>query len=177
MTKIEKALEKSEVAIVLFMDMSAAFSTANVNGLMKNLEKTGVNNNILKWTSDMLSNRTISATLNGVIVKKKSSRGCPQGGLLSGPALWNGDMRDLVNRFPRVHSTDREIFADDILNIGKGICEFTVASLIQKDIYILEKWASDHSLKFNTGKTKRLIRSNVKEDIAKVLIKWSKLKC
>ena len=35
------------------------------------------------------------------------SRGCPQGGLLSGPALWNGDKRDL-----KIHSTDREIFAD-----------------------------------------------------------------
>jgi ribonuclease HI len=159
-TKIEKTLEKSEVAIVLFMDMSAAFSTANVSGLMKNLEKTGVNNNILKWTSDMLSNRTISASLNGVIVKKKSSRGCPQGGLLSGPILWNGDMRDLVSRFPKVHSTDREIFADDILNIGKGICEFTVARIIQQDIQILEKWALDHNLKFNTGKTKLMLFTN-----------------
>ena len=159
-TKIEKALEKSEVAIVLFMDMSAAFSTANVSGLMKNLEKTGVNNNILKWTSDMLSNRTISASLNRVIVKKKSSRGCPQGGLLSGPILWNGDMRDLVSRFPKVHSTDREIFADDILNIGKGICEFTVARIIQQDIQILEKWALDHNLKFNTGKTKLMLFTN-----------------
>jgi len=88
-TKIEKALEKSEVAIVLFMDMSAAFSTANVSGLMKNLKSTGVNDNILKWTDDMLSNRTITASLNGAQVKKNSSRGCPQGGILGNRQKYN----------------------------------------------------------------------------------------
>ena len=159
-TKIEKAFEKKEVAIVLFMDMSAAFSTANINGLMRNLESTGVNNNILKWTYDMLANRVITASLNGAKVQKNSSRGCPQGGILSGPVLWNGDMRDLINRFPPRHYTDREIFADDILNIGKGICEFVLAALIQKDIEILEQWAEDHNLRFNIGKTKLMLFTN-----------------
>ena len=159
-TKIEKALENREVTIVLFMDMSAAFSTANINGLMRNLESTGVNNNILKWTQDMLANRTITASLNGAQVQKNSDRGCPQGGILSGPVLWNGDMRDLINRFPPRHNTDREIFADDILNISRSICEFVAASMIQRDIYIIEQWATDHNLKFNIGKTKLMLFTN-----------------
>ena len=167
-TRIERALDRGEVAIVLFMDMSAAFSTANTNGMMKSLESTGVNNNILQWTNDMLQNRNIIASLNGTQVQKRATRGTPQGGILSGPILWNGVMKDLVTHY-KSRGTYRGIFADDIFIIGTGICEFTVAKNIQDDIKLMEKWASSHSLRFNVSKTKLMFftrrRNYTKPDI------------
>ena len=158
--RIERALERGEVAIVLFMDMSAAFSTANVDGLINNLETTGVNSNILQWTDHMLRNRMITASMNGTQVQKRSSRGCPQGGILSGPILWNGVMKDLIRRFREIHGTYRAVFADDIFNIGTGLCEFTVAKNIQRDVKVMERWASDHGLRFNVSKTKLMFFTN-----------------
>jgi len=159
-TRVEKALEKGEIAVVLFMDMSAAFSTANVEGLINNLESTGVNKNILQWTNDMLCNRKVIASLNGTEIEQEAPRGCPQVGILSGPVLWNGDMRNLTKRFPKKHSTYRGIYADDIFNIGTGICVMTCANNLQQDIKIMEEWAKEHGLSFNVNKTKLMLFTN-----------------
>lgn len=68
--KIEKALENKQVAIVLFLDIDAAFSSASTLAMINNLKKLGVEPEIVNWTADMLNNRTATATLLNETVQK-----------------------------------------------------------------------------------------------------------
>ena len=65
MTKVEKALENKQICCVLFLDMSAAFNNASVNGMVKSLQRVGAEKEIVAWTENMLKNRNVSAQLNG----------------------------------------------------------------------------------------------------------------
>ena len=153
---VEKTFDQQEICIVLFMDMSAAFSTANINGMVNNLKQLGVDEGMIKWAQHMLNNRTVVVCVNGTTRQKPAKRGTPQGGVGS-PNYWNGNGHNLLKRFPVRHPTVRKAFADDIFNAGVGIDAQVIADNIQKDIKIMEKWASDHGLKFNTKKTKLMM--------------------
>ena len=55
--KVEKALEKNETAIVLFLDINGAFSNVNTEAMLKNLAELGVEKEIIIWARHMLNNR------------------------------------------------------------------------------------------------------------------------
>ena len=154
--KIEKALEKNETAIVLFMDMDAAFSSASIKGILNNMERLGVQPIFLRWSEHMLSNRTVTAYLNDESASKEIDNGTPQGGILS-TDYWNGDGDDLVTRLSAEPTTEINNFADDFSDLGVGICEFTIASNIQKNIFKSEEWAAENGLKFNSSKSKLML--------------------
>ena len=159
MHKVEKALEKKEMAIVLFMDISAAFSSANVSGMIKNMKRKGIEPGIINWITNALVNRQAIATLNGETVMKMVDRGMPQGGILS-VDYWNANMDDLLSRFPVGKSGDINAFADDIMDLIVGIDELTMVGILQNDIRIMEKWAKEHNLSFSPEKTKVMIFTN-----------------
>ena len=86
--KIEIALDNKEHCLVLFLDLSAAFSTLSVAGIIKKLKDMGCEAEILSWSKDMLESRIVVAFLNGDKVFKLVIRGTPQGGILS-VIFWN----------------------------------------------------------------------------------------
>ena len=159
MHKVEKALEKKEMVIVLFADISAAFSTANISGMIRNMQRKGIEPGIINWITDALVNRQAIATLNGETVIKMVDRGTPQGGVLS-VNYWNANMDDLLERFPAGESGDVNAFADDLMDMIGGIDEATMVRIIQNDIRIMERWANDHSLTFSASKTKVMLFTN-----------------
>ena len=157
--KVEKALEKKEMAIVLFMDISAAFSMANVTGMIKNMKRKGIEPGIINWITYALTNRQAITSLNGDTVMKIVNRGMPQGGILS-VDYWNANMDDLLSRFKKGKSGDVNAFADDIMDLMVGIDEGTMVSTLQKDIRKMEQWAKEHNLSFSPGKTKVMLFTN-----------------
>lgn len=159
MHKVEKALEKKEMAMVLFLDISAAFSTANISGMIRNMQRKGIEPGIINWITDALINRQAIATLNGEVVMKMVNRGTPQGGVLS-VNYWNANMDDLLERFQEGRSGNVNAFADDLMDIVIGIDESTMVRILQRDIRIMELWAGEHSLKFSPSKTKVMIFTN-----------------
>ena len=164
-TKIEKAFENNEVALLLFCDMDAAFSTANITSMIRNLTIKGAPVQTMIWAEDMLRNMEVTASLNGKEVSKKNKRGTPQGGVGS-IHFWNGCKDDLHDRIPENGPTELNVFADDSLDMAVGIDEDTCARNIQRDVKIMETWAKDHSLRFNPQKTKLMMctrRKNVKK--------------
>ena len=159
--KIEKALEKGEHALVLFLDLSAAFSSVTVESIIKNLKSLGVEDEILNWANHMLLNRKAYAFLSGEQMYKIVVRGTPQGGVLS-IIFWNSGSQNLMDRFPKTHPTETKAFADDSASIAVGIDPKVLGNNIQKDIKIMEEWAKDHGLKFNAKKTKAMFFTNKK---------------
>ena len=166
--RIEKALENDQVCVVLFLDMSAAFNTASINGMVNCLEKFGAEKEILTWTEHMLKNRTVIAQINEDTATKIVNRGCPQGGLKS-TILWNGLKQELKDRLPRGGPTWLSAYADDSFNISVGKYIRECVKKLQKDIPILEGWADDFGLKFNPTKTKAMLftkqRNPIKPDL------------
>ena len=159
--KIEKALEKGEHALVLFLDLSAAFSSVTVESIIKNLKSLGVEDEILNWANHMLLNRKAYAFLSGEQMFKIVTRGTPQGGVLS-IIFWNSGSQNLMNRFPKIHPTETNAFADDSATVAVGIDPKVLGDNIQKDIKTMEQWATDHGLSFNAKKTKAMFFTNKK---------------
>ena len=154
--KVEKALEKKEFAVALFLDIDAAFSKASIESILKNMERKGIDPGIVRWSEYMLVHRECFATLNGETVMKVPTRGTPQGGILS-IIFWNLEPDDLLDRFPQVHPSLINCFADDIVDIISGIDMSTIECRLRQDIKILEKWATDSGLSFSGQKTKVMV--------------------
>ena len=154
--KIERAMAQNNFAIVVFLDISGAFSDASINGMVNSLKNRGINSTIIRWIEEMLKKRKMIAQLHGESIEKSLDRGTPQGGILS-PTLFNLDVEECLELIPQSGPTEGHGFADDILDIGVGIDEKTIANNLQKDLRKFEDWAKAHSLSFNTEKSKVMI--------------------
>ena len=60
-SKIENTLENNQIAIVIFQDISRAFSEASIQGMLKALEKRKINRQLRDWIDYMLENREVMA--------------------------------------------------------------------------------------------------------------------
>ena len=158
--KIEKALENQQQVMVLFLDLSAAFSSVTVSGIIKNLKNLGCEPEILSWCKDMLEHRTVIAFLNGGRVCKLVIRGTPQGGILS-VVFWNVDSQEMQERLTETKSvtTETKAFADDTATAAVGKDEHVLADQIQQSANVMVKWAKDNGLKYNAGKCKVMLFS------------------
>ena len=154
--RIEKALEKNEYAIVVFLDINGAFNNVSTEAMLRNMAELGVEKEIIVWARHMLNNRKVSAFLNDEFVSRISDNGTPQGGILS-VDLWDAVMHKLLTTFPRNNPTESFCFADDDSMVSTGIDEATIASNLQKDLDLKVKWAEEHQLEFSATKTKAMI--------------------
>ena len=160
--KIEKAKEKGEICIILFLDISGAFNNASVSSILNSMKKKGIDNSLIRWFKYMLENRISVATLQGVTARKKSDKGTPQGGISSAGISWNLLSEDLYSRFPSRRPTELNNFADDYLTVSIGIDLNTVMDNIKADVKILQDWARDTGLTFSAEKTKLMMITNKK---------------
>ena len=158
--KIEKALEKKEIALVLFLDINSAFSNASIPGMINNMGRQGMETKIIKWTEDMLCNRKVIATLNGGMAEKDADNGTPQGGVMSGGILFNGDMNELLENQGNRFNGEVNAFADDGNDLIIGIDIATMAQQMQQDIRKMEEWGKRNGLGFSPSKTKVMLCTN-----------------
>ena len=70
-----------------------------------------------------------------------------------------------MNRFPKIHPTETNAFADDGATVAVGVDPKVLGDNIQKDIKTMEQWALDHGLTFNAKKTKAMFFTNKKNVI------------
>ncbi|XP_055850655.1 uncharacterized protein LOC129915201 [Episyrphus balteatus] len=99
----------------------------------------------------MLSTRTAEATTGVTTQKIITTRGCPQGGVLS-PLLWSLVVDELLE-----HLTSLGIrclgFADDIVITAYGKFEETLCDIIQRGLSATSKWCLTVGLNINPAKT------------------------
>jgi len=152
-----QSLDKNELCLMLFLDLSAAFDLVDHSILSQRLTITnGVQGTVISWLESFLSNRTMSVSHYSASKTASVTRGVPQGSVL-GPllfSLFTADIQAIVMR----HDLKIHIFADDILVYGstttKDLPSFTSRiSLCFDDI---KSWLTSNRLKLNTEKTKFL---------------------
>ena len=142
--------------IVLFLDLSAAFDTIDINILMLIFQnEIGVSGLALEWLKSFLSNRSQRVHINGSFSEYLDAEyGVPQGSIL-GPICFNVYSRS-QGRIFRSCGFSSGAFADDSnakktfsLSFQYEVCKFSIDRCMNS----IMKWMKKTKLKINPEKT------------------------
>ena len=149
---IYKALDNSEITILVLLDYSKAFDCANHKLILAKLKAMGFKNTALEWIDSYLSNRSQQVVTD----KGESSwielvNGVPQGSIL-GPLLFTILVSDIAKniRFSKYH-----LYADDtqIYISGKPCNIMNLIHKINRDLESISEFSINNCLKLNEGKS------------------------
>ena len=162
-SKIARALEKKQIAVLLFLDFSKAFDMVDHEILLKKLEHYGIRGVTLSWFRSYLTNREQYVSVkNCKSDRLKLNYSVPQGSIL-GPTLFILYINDL----PNIDSLTQYIFfADDANMIITGYTFEEVSHKVNILLQKIQNWVLGNGLKLNLSKTKYMIFTNkVKQNI------------
>ena len=113
---IRHAQSASEICLVVYVDLKAAFDKVWVDGLLYKLAKAGICGAMSRWLHAYLTSRTSRVRVNGVLSDSLPLlAGVPQGSVLS-PLLFNLMLMDV----PKLDGVDVFLYADDITICCRG---------------------------------------------------------
>ena len=139
--------EKQQVHAAI-LDFSKAFDRVSHSLLIKKLLKADVDNSIVFWIQNFLSNRCQRVVVDGLASRSlRVHSGVPQGSVL-GPTLFLIYIDDIGSVLK--HSTIR-LFADDAL-LYANIESQQDRENFQADLTQLEHWATRSKMTFNVAK-------------------------
>ena len=132
---------------MLFLDFTKAFYKVSHRKLCYKLSCNGINNNLLQWIKDYLTDHSQCVLLDGVSSKSHPVlSGVPQGSVLA-PLLFLIYINDITDS---IISTIR-LYADNAL-IYRVINSKTDTTCLQNDLLTLKNWAKKWQMKFNPSK-------------------------
>ena len=151
---IREALDNSNFAYGIFIDLQKAFDTVDHQILLRKLEHYGIRGLANNWFKSYLSNRQQFVSINGYNSKNQTMKyGVPQGSVL-GPLLFLIYINDLHNaiKYSTVHH-----FADDtnLLVVGKDL--LNIQKQINLDLRYLCGWLNANKISLNASKTELII--------------------
>jgi hypothetical protein len=162
------AMDKREVTIMAFLDMSAAFDTVDHNLLSQKLLSLGIAGEALEWFKVYLSGRSHSTQVDGLMSQPLALKmGVPQGSVL-GPLLFSIYIRDLSEVIEE-SGVKHSKYADDVqLLTHTSPCTFSDGvKKLQNCISKIEKWTRQNFLLLNVEKTE-FMAIGTKKQLAKL---------
>ena len=156
------SLDTKGAALLVLLDLSAAFDTIDHAILLQRLEHAhGLKDTALAWMKSYLSDRQQSVVINGTISAPKALEyGFPQGSVL-GPRNWKRYSAP-IGAIARKHNLSFHLYADDTqLYVtfspkDKSDMEAAIAK-VEGCITDIKGWMSSNFLKLNDEKTEILI--------------------
>jgi retron-type reverse transcriptase len=110
--KVENAIRHKEVALTAFIDLEGAFDNTGFESIRAAAERRRIEPETVEWIIAMLESRTVTAQLGQDQITIKTTRGCPQGGVLS-PLLWSLVIDELLTELTE-QGYEVIGFADDL---------------------------------------------------------------
>ena len=152
--------DNDQCSIMIFLDLSAAFDTIDIDKLLSILSnEIGVTGVALKWFTSFLKGRTQKVRISGEFSKTlECLYGVPQGSVL-GPLLFNIYVRSLPKVFTAC-SFKATSFADDTNGMKTFSLQFQyniVKNDIPKCMAEVAHWMNIYFLKINPDKTEILL--------------------
>jgi len=118
---IEDSLTHKEVAVCAFLDIQGAFDNTSHEAVNASLSRRGLDAKTSRWIKSLLASRRAMATIGGQSSTVSTTRGCPQGGILS-PLLWSLLVDELLHILSLKKVFDKLRSANLKLHVDK--CEF-----------------------------------------------------
>ena len=159
-----QAVDSSGAAILILLDLSAAFDTIDFKILLKRLDMYyGVKGSALEWLSSYLQGRTQSVTIDEATSSCKELKyGVPQGSVL-GPLLftmYTAPLGSLLRKSGMLYHTyadDTQIYMSFSPVSPEG--QRDAQNIIATTLNTIQSWMSANLLKLNQEKTEVIVFS------------------
>jgi len=141
---IEDSLTHKEVKLCVFLGLQGAFNNTSHEAVNASLATRGLDATTSRWIKSLLAPRRAMATIGGQSYTVSTTRGCPQGSVLS-PLLWSLLVDELLERLNR-RGILCQGYADDIVITARGKYEETLCDIIQLGLNMTSEWCKEVSL-------------------------------
>lgn len=158
---IRLSLDARQSAILVLLDLSAAFDTISHCILLDRLRDLGVGGAALAWFRSYLADRAAKVQLGAFTSgSQRIDKGVPQGSILS-PTLFNMHVAPLANVI-KSHGFDALSYADDTqMLITCGPNPEDTKERFKQCMLDIQRWMSNNHLQLNTSKTEIILFGNV----------------
>ena len=157
-----QAVDKHGGAILVLLDLSAAFDTIDHTKLLETLEKSfGITGGALHWVTSYLTGRTQTVQIGESLSEPQNLKfGVPQGSVL-GPILFTIYTTPL-GKLVRSHGLSFHLYADDTqlylsIKPSDGTSVADAKERIEACISDIRTWMKSNFLKLNDDKTEVLV--------------------
>jgi hypothetical protein len=154
---IEPVIDKRGLVIMTSLDVEGAFDSAWWPGILKGLKDFKFPRNLYNLSKSYFSNRTAVMNSNSITIKRRVTKGYPQGSCC-GPGYWNVLYNSILTLELTSHSKSIA-FADDLIILTRGETVIEVENFMNIEMGKIQKWAQPNKLQFNENKSKVMLMS------------------
>ena len=172
---IESSILRSELCLVLSVDIMGAFNNLATNTIQKVLVDNKYPPIMIKWYMNFLKNRTSIAEVLGIIKTIRPVCGTPQGGVLSS-RIWNLAFDPLLKLLNENSPCSPVGFADDGALCFRGIDPNTMVDNAQYKLNQAMEWGAQNGLTSCADKTTVVFFTRKYNFVKRVLPKVKKIK-
>lgn len=163
---VSSAIDNRQSVDCVFLDFRKAFDTVPHHLLLNKLVSLGINDKIINWIADYLSDREQTVVLNGQISSPVLvTSGVPQGSVL-GPLLF----LIFINSICENVQSHIKLFADDCV-VYRIIENGMDASVLQNDLKVIEEWCDRWEMSLNIAKCKHMCFSRCTTSLSEYKLK------